>query len=194
MSDYATYADPFTAPETTASPDPHIPAAALEHQIGASRVQDAYQILNYNQQLIQFADSKAGNLIVINSLFIAAAQAQGLHSSGGFLYMLQAGYILLACVAVLYCLTVIMSKPEAVPGGRKDLIFFGDIMTRKNVGQYTREFRDLTLATHLDDVLKRTHVLASIAARKFASYSTAQQVTAYAAYIWVAANVCQFLK
>ena len=41
----------------------------LAEKIGP-QIDSAFEILNYNQQLVQFADSKAGNLIVINSLFI----------------------------------------------------------------------------------------------------------------------------
>jgi len=36
-------------------------------------IEVAFSILNYNQNLIQFADSKANALLLINSIFLAAS-------------------------------------------------------------------------------------------------------------------------
>ena len=161
------------------------------NQIEAARVQDAFQILNYNQQLIQFADSKAGNLIVVNSLFIAASQADRLHD-GGF-WLLQAAYVVLACLAVLYCLTVITARLQPGETGRKDLIFFDDILSHQGSRHYLRAFRDIQPSQQLDDILRRTHTLAGIAQRKFLNFGTAQRLTVWAAGVWVAANLASLL-
>ncbi len=45
-----------------------------EQAIGA-RIRDAFEILHYNQSLVQFADTKANTLIVINSIALASASA-----------------------------------------------------------------------------------------------------------------------
>lgn len=154
---------------------------------------EAYQVLNYNQQLIQFADSKAGNLIVINSLFIAAVQATGLKAAGSLAHTLQAGYVLLACIAVLYCLSVITSRGDNATNPRKDLAFFGDILARRSATSYVSEFRSTSPQLHLEDILRRTYVLAGIAQRKFASFGAAQNLTVYAATLWVASNALTLL-
>ena len=161
----------------------------------AALLSDAYQVLNFNQQLVQFADSKAGNLIVINSLFIAAAQASNLGAGvTGLPRYLGLAYVICSSLAVLFCLSTVMSRVEVPPSPRKDLIFFGDILTRKQPARYSQDFQATAPAVHLDDVLRRTYVLATIAARKFDSYSTAQTLTAISGVAWVAANALSLLR
>lgn len=146
-----------------------------------SRVDSAaFEVLHYNQSLVQFADSKAGNLIVINSLFIAAAQAGG--ASFLLLKLLQASLVLCAGVALLLCLAVIMSQGglPRLPG--RDGIFFGDITHRK-MDAYVRDFQ--ATPDHAGDALRRTYVVALIARRKFACYGWAQWLTAGAAVLWL---------
>lgn len=142
-----------------------------------------YEILHYNQQLVQFADTKAGNLIVINSLFIAAAQAGGVTSSV-FLRLLQGSLILTAGAAVLVCLLVIMSQANLPRTPRKDFIFFGDITQRK-MEHYVRDYHATAPADLAADALRRTYVLALIARRKFAAYGWAQAFTMLSALLWL---------
>jgi hypothetical protein len=142
----------------------------------------AFEVLNYNQQLIQFADSKAGNLIVINSLFIAAAQAGG---GGLALKLLQMALICTAGGALLLCLAVIMSRAYLPRMPRKDCIFFGDIAQRRNMQHFVRDFTACSGQDHLEDSLRRTYVLALIASRKFSIYGWAQWLTAGAALLWL---------
>jgi hypothetical protein len=177
--------------ETPETPrEPQLPGQFAQ----AALLSDAYQVLQFNQQLVQFADSKAGNLIVINSLFIAAAQASNLGAGAtGLPRYLALAYVICSSLAVLFCLSTIMSRVEPPPSPRKDMIFFGDILTRKQPARYAQDFQATPLPTHLDDVLRRTYVLASIAARKFESYGTAQNLTAYSAVAWVAANALALL-
>lgn len=147
----------------------------------------AFEVLNYNQQLIQFADAKAGNLIVINSLFIAAAQAAGL---GGPLPLrfLQGSLILVAGFAVLICLAVIISQANLPRMPRKDFIFFHDIAQRRSMEHYVRDFVGTAPVDHQADALRRTYVLALIARRKFASYRWAQFLTVLAAALWLSVS------
>jgi len=157
-------------------------AAAVENQ--APQIESAFEVLGYNQQLIQFADSKAGNLIVINSLFIAAAQAG--HSSHPILLkLLQVPLVFSAGLALLICLLVIMNHSGLPKMPRKDCIFFLDIAQRKNMNQYVRDFTASSEQDHLEDSLRRTYVLALIASRKFSLYGWAQGLTATAAVIWL---------
>ncbi len=144
----------------------------------------AFEVLSYNQQLIQFADAKAGNLIVINSLFIAAAQAT--HSSHPLLLkFLQVPLVLAAGLALLLCLLVIMNRAGLPKMPRKDCIFFGDIAQRKNMNQFVADFNASSEEQHLEDSLRRTYVLALIASQKFSIYSWAQLLTAGAALLWL---------
>lgn len=157
-----------------------------------SQVDSAFEILNYNQQLIQFADSKAGNLIVINSLFIAASQA-GSNSPALALKLLQLLLVFTAGGALLLCLCVIMSQANLPTMPRKDCIFFGDIAQRKNMNQFVRDFTACSGQIHLEDSLRRTYVLALIASRKFSIYAWAQLLTAGAAFLWLGNSAMQLL-
>lgn len=150
----------------------------------APSIESAFEILNYNQQLIQFADSKAGNLIVINSLFIAAAQAA--HPSHPLLLKLfQVPLVFAAGAALLLCLLVIMNRTGLPRMPRKDCIFFGDIAQRKNMNQFVSDFSATNQQQHLEDSLRRTYILALIANRKFSLYNWAQGLTGAAALIWL---------
>lgn len=145
----------------------------------------AFEVLNYNQQLVQFADSKAGNLIVINSLFIAAAQSS--HPSHALLLKLfQLPLVFCAGGALLLCLLVIMNLSGLPKIPRKDCIFFGDIAQRRNMNQFVSDFNSAGEQQHREDSLRRTYVLALIASRKFSLYSWAQALTVGAALLWLA--------
>ena len=153
-----------------------------------ARLTDAYHALNYNQQLIQFADSKAGNLIVINSLFVAAAQAQS-HASQLAKWS-QSIYVSLAAVAVLFCLAVISSKGKYVSDkGRPDILFFGDILKRSSADSYRNDLTTLDSDDLISDTTNRTYQLAQIAARKFRLYHYAQNLTSLAACAWVLSSL-----
>jgi hypothetical protein len=149
----------------------------------APTLDSAFQVLNYNQQLIQFADAKAGNLIVINSLFIAASQQMG--SNFWLLKLLQCSLLGLSGLALLACLAVIMSRGRLEPLPRRDCIFYEDISQRKTMGHFTRDFLTTSSSILCEDALRRSYILAQIARRKFATFSQAQLLTALAAVLWL---------
>ena len=153
--------------------------------------QAAFEILNYNQQLVQFADSKAGNLIVINSLFIAAAQASG--STSPLLKLFQLSLVMASGVALLLCLSVIMARAQVPRLPRKDCIFFADVVQRRNMSQYVHDFAQIGPQGLLEDTLRRTYILATIAQRKFQAYTWAQRATAGAAVMWLLLSGLQVL-
>lgn len=164
----------------------------LAEKIGP-QIDSAFEILNYNQQLVQFADSKAGNLIVINSLFIAAAQAGHSSSHPWLLKLVQLPLVFAAGLALAICLLVIMNRAGLPKMPRKDCIFFGDIAQRKNMNQFVSDFTSSSEQQHLEDSLRRTYILALIANRKFSLYGWAQALTATAACIWLAHSALSVL-
>jgi hypothetical protein len=162
-----------------------LPTTAPTHEVHGSSASDpAFDILNYNQQLVQFADAKAGNLIVINSLFIAAAQAGGLGNSL-FLRGVQGSLLVAAGLALIICLGVIAGQANLPRLPRKDFIFWGDITQRRSADQYVRDYQAAPTATHSGDALRRTYVLALIARRKFNAFAWAQSFTMLAAALWL---------
>lgn len=153
----------------------HRPGASLD-----DLTRSAFEILHYNQNLIQFADGKANTLIVINSIALASATA----TSG--LVGLKMAFLLASVLSILLCLAVVVSRVDPEDESRRrDHIFFADIMSRANGEQYAYEYVRTEPRVFLDDLLRRNYRLASIADRKYRFYSTAQQVTVVACVLWL---------
>jgi hypothetical protein len=159
-------------------------------------------ILNYNQGLVEFADSKAGSLILLNSLLIAAV---GALPSSGDLGAFKLISVALCSAAVYYCFQVISSK-EAKPQNhnmrrkketreweRNDFLFFGCISNHKSGSEYCRAFGESDVEARQGALLQRTYVISQIADRKFAQYKTAQRITSVALGVWVLVNLMPFL-
>jgi len=152
----------------------------------------AMEILHYNQNLIQLADSKANNLIVINSIFLAsvtslimdpkaAGQAfMGLHG------LLHLAFFFASVSAIFFCLRIIMTKSDFSEKIRhNDLIFFGDIIKRNIPDNYVFDYYRIKPKEFLDDILNRIFATASIADRKFGFTKTAQSLTMFSSVLWV---------
>jgi hypothetical protein len=166
--------------------------ANIQTQCDPERLNDAYQALNYNQQLIQFADSKAGNLIVINSLFVAAAQVQA--NASQMARISQSAYVSLAAIAVLFCLAVISSKGKfSSESTGPDTLFFGDILRRSSAHSYHNDLACCSTDQLIAHTTCRTYNLAQVAARKFRLYHFAQTITTVAACAWVASSLLRLL-
>lgn len=159
-------------------------AAATEHR---DMAEEAFHTLQFNQELVQFADNKAGTLIVINSLFIAAAQAV---PGKSMIVMLAGGLVVLtAALAIFFCFSVVSTKFVGPQAQRQDLVFFAHIAKRASAEQYASDFFAVTGAVQVEDILRRVYVTATIAKRKFQAYSTAQSITGASFGAWVLFNV-----
>jgi len=145
--------------------------------------QDAFHVLSYNQELVQFVDSKAGTLIVVNSLFIAASSGGG----GPVMRGLEATCLTLGAVAILACLRVVLAgrRRGELPSKRPDVVFFQDIVRRQRAGSYVRDFGATSEEELAAQVLARAHAVAGIAAQKFDAYALARSATAFAAVVWI---------
>lgn len=162
-------------------------------------------VLQYNQGLVEFADSKAGSLILLNSLLIAAVAAL---PNGGQAGMLKMAAVIVASLAVFLCFQVISSKagtdqegggsPAVVrkrPTGWQadDFIFFGTIGNHKSGEDYCRAYGLSNPDARRRALLQRTFIIADIAKRKFGHYAVAQKVTTAAMACWVTVNLVPFL-
>lgn len=166
-------------------------------------------VLNYNQGLVEFADSKAGSLILLNSLLIAAVAAIPTEGQLGSLKMIS---VVVCSVAVYLCFQVISSrgsgtvdtmddssgpffarKPDICNGWESgDFIFFDCVMSHRTGDDYTRAFGTSSPDARRRALLQRTYIIAGIAKRKFGQYRTAQQVTSVALGVWVLVNLLPF--
>ncbi len=159
-------------------------------------------VLQYNQGLVEFADSKAGSLILLNSLLIAAVAAL---PNGGDLGLFKMGSVIVASLAVYLCFQVITSRvgpADSAEGPLKkkpagwqanDFIFFGNVTGFKNGDDYVRAFANSSAQDRSGALMQRTYIIAGIAQRKFAQYAVAQKVTTLAMAVWVGVNLLPFL-
>lgn len=160
-------------------------------------------ILNYNQGLVEFADSKAGSLILLNSLLIAAV---GALPSTGNLGSFKLASVVVCSYAVYVCFQVISTKagnpqrPTFDRGDRpstgwerNDFLFFGCIGTYASGDDFCRAFENSDDKSRGQAMLQRTYVISQIAKRKFSQYKTAQQATSLALVVWVTVNLFPFI-
>lgn len=160
-------------------------------------------VLQYNQGLVEFADSKSGSLILLNSLLIAALAA--VPNSPEFALWKMAA-LLVAAVAVYFCFQVITStaggsEESNGPIVRKkssgwqadDFIFFDTIAEHKTGEEYCRAYGHSSPDARRRALLQRSYIVAGIAKRKFSQYARAQKVTTLAMAIWVAVNILPLL-
>jgi len=159
-------------------------------------------ILNYNQGLVEFADSKAGSLILLNSLLIAAVAALPASGDLGAFKLLS---VALCSAAVYYCFQVISSREETPRNHnvrrkrvsedweRNDFLFFGCIGKHKTGTDFRHAFLGSAAEDRQEAMLHRTYVISQIAERKFAQYKTAQMITSVALAVWVVVNLLPFV-
>lgn len=179
--------------------------SASSTQVRRPSFEELLGVLAYNQGLVEFADSKAGSLILLNSLLIAAVSALPNNGNMGIFKLVS---VVAASVAVYLCFQVISSKagtPEDGPtasivkkkpaaGWKKDdFLFFGCIAEHKTGEDYCRAYGNSDPDARRRALLQRTYIIAGIAKRKFSQYALAQKVTSGALVAWVVVNVLPFL-
>ena len=145
-----------------------------------------HQTLSYNQSLVQFADTKANTLIMINSIFLASTTSFLFNSGSVANYLMFTLFFLASGTSILYCLAVITARGDSSDIiKRKDLIFFGDIQERKSVENFIFEEIHISDKLYCEDVIRRTYMIADIAMRKYRSYSVAQKMTVAGSVLWL---------
>lgn len=149
---------------------------------------EAYRVLAYNQELAQFADAKAGTLILVNSLFVAAAA-----SSGAALWtrLLDGACVAAAAVAVVACLAVVMASAPPLTTAPADLLFFDDIRRRRHASSYVSDFLSCPDEEVVEQLLRRAYAAAGIAQRKFRACGVARVATAVSAAFWLVAHAAR---
>lgn len=142
------------------------------------RLDQAWKVLNLNQDLIRAADQKIYLLIVMSTLLVTyvSTNLEKIMRQG----MLQRAALILLLLAVAaffyFALSTVLSRnrkqPSAVPLLPR-LVFFGDIAERGSAQMYVSAFRDTDMHSLLDDICHQIHDVASIARQKYRSYRRA---------------------
>jgi hypothetical protein len=156
------------------------------------RIELSLAMLGFNQGLIQFADSKANGLVVVNSIFLASLAPALDHMKAAPLGLkVVAGASAAASVfGLLASLMVMLSRATETHEPRpKSLIFHKHILGFTKAQSYVDEFREADGEKVLDSFLFSIYDLAGIANVKFRAYKTAERLTLLGAVLWISAIV-----
>jgi len=156
------------------------------------RIELSLGMLGFNQGLIQFADSKANGLVVVNSIFLASLTPSLDHMKVAPVGMkaLAGASAAVSVLALLASLWVMLSRaPDTHEPRPKSLIYHKHILTFSKAQNFVDEFREAEGEKVLDAFLFSTFDLAAIANAKFRAYKTAEQLTLLGAVLWIAAIV-----
>ena len=163
------------------------------------RISYAYSTMNFNQNLIQFAESKSHTLLLINSIFLATATTlmetpQEQTVTGTIFKVIRILFLIASAVSVIKCLLVV-APTKGIPqrNRRKDFIFFKDILSHNTADMYRYEFCKTQTPLLLEDILKRCYTLAHIASAKFSLYEKAQGLTFISCILWLTSIFLYYL-
>ncbi len=142
------------------------------------RLDQAWRILNLNQELIRAADQKIYLLIVMSTLLVTYVSTnldkimrQGVVEKIWLLLFFFAG-----AAFFYFALTTLLArgrKPAIEAAQIPNLVFFGDIAQRSKPDDYAASFHRADLHEVLDDVCYQIHQVASIATNKYRAYRRA---------------------
>lgn len=148
-----------------------------------------FDILTYNQGLVQFADGKANGLLLINSIFIASVAPfieVFRRGSLGVGLVLILGFFFLSVTSILLSLGVIMTrKVSEIEDRNKSLLFYGHIIESNSPEGYIHEFSNAEAGKFRESLLINVFVVARIAARKYGMYNHAQTFTLLSCLSWI---------
>lgn len=153
----------------------------------SEQIDIAFHILNYNQGLIQFADSKANALLLINSIFIATLTSfiprlghNPLASAIGV------AFFVFSVISILMALGVIMTRTVGVVESRsKTLVFYGHIIGNNSPEGYIHEFSSCEAKQFKDSILENIFTVSKIANAKFTIYNKGQTMTLLSSLLWI---------
>ena len=142
------------------------------------RLDQAWRILNLNQDLIRAADQKIYLLIVMSALLVTYVSTnldkiirQGVVEKVSVMLFLVAG-----AAFFYFALTTLLARGrKSAQGSGKvpHLVYFHDIAQRTLPGDYAASFHRADLHEVLDDVCHQIHQVATIASNKYRAYRRA---------------------
>jgi Family of unknown function (DUF5706) len=142
------------------------------------RMDQAWRILNLNQELIRSADQKIYLLIAMSTLLVTYISTN-LPRLMGMGLPVKLSLVLFICAAAMFyyfALSTLLARNRGkamLSAQIPNLIFFGDIAQRAQSADYAACFHRADLHEVLDDVCYQIHQVANIAARKYRAYRRA---------------------
>jgi hypothetical protein len=161
----------------------------LPHRLGLG-----LGLLNFNQSLIQFADSKANGLVLVNSIFLAsmapAVDTLKRPTTSNAVKAVALVFFAVSVLALLASLWVTLARaPQSNEPRPKSLAYYKHILSFHSAQGYVDEFRESEGEHALDALLVATHDLAGIASAKFKAYKGAERLTLCGAVLWISSMI-----
>ena len=161
----------FSAKQQERAAPSHLPATDL-----TLRLDQAWRILNLNQDLIRSADQKIYLLIVMSTLLVSyvAANIDKINKLGPLQYGLMAVFILVTGAFYFFALsTLFPRKSPALAKENASLIFFGDIAMRTGAESYIQDIGTIPLERLFADVARQIYLVSQVATDKYMAYRRA---------------------
>lgn len=161
----------------------------------------AFNILSYNQELIQFVENKAGNLMVINSIYIGTlipfASKLKNSSNHQILGIFILGLVIFLTISKALSIISTHKKSSALEnyenlGNEISLIYFRDINTMITANAYINEFKKVDAPNFLNSLLNSIYLNSEIAKDKYEKFNFALTLTKLATLLWII-NMITFL-
>lgn len=119
----------------------------------------AWQVNSYLNEYIQFADTKAGTIIIFFTFTIGLYTSLWPREANFALLLIGVGLSLIPMLLALVVITPRLSKPS-----HKGLIFWRNIIEFKTFDDYCEALKK---AEHLKEVAQQNYILAQVAHRKY---------------------------
>lgn len=140
--------------------------------------------LEFNVDMIRHVDSKTGFVVALNTALIAAIAAVFPEPTDATLGVVLIALMGVACPFLSLALCWKATFPQT--DGPDSTIFFGRI-ARRSLEEYCSKARSLDPYGYLDDLLKQTHVNATIANSKYCHVRSAMRALFIGVVPWTIA-------
>ena len=140
------------------------------------RMEQAWRILNLNQDLIRSADQKIYLLIVMSTLLVSyvAFNIEKISRIGPLQYGLLAVFILAFGAFYFFALSTLFARKNHVTAEENvGLIYFGDIARRLKAEDYIEDISNIPLTGLFNDLARQIYVVSQVASNKYRAYARA---------------------
>ena len=140
------------------------------------RMEQAWRILNLNQDLIRSADQKIYLLIVMSTLLVSyvAFNIEKISRIGPLQYGLLAVFILAFGAFYFFALSTLFARKNHVTAEENvGLIYFSDIARRLKAEDYIEDISNIPLTGLFNDLARQIYVVSQVASNKYRAYARA---------------------
>lgn len=140
------------------------------------RLDQAWRILNLNQDLIRAADQKVYLLVVMSTILVSyvAANIERIGRIGPLQFGLLAVFILVSGAFYFFALSTLFPRKSQVTSMENvGLIFFADIARRTSAKDYVHDIGAIPIERLFEDLARQIFLVSQVATNKYMAYSRA---------------------